>query len=109
LPPVFRALWERQGGAWTGKVREGAVPAGARLIAALDSEPLSILIRDINKFSNNVMTQQLFLTLGAAGGEAATPARGAAAVRGCWRRAASGARTDSENGCGLSRNERISA
>jgi len=26
---VFRALWERQGGSWTGKVREGAVPAGA--------------------------------------------------------------------------------
>ena len=25
---VFRALWERQGGTWNGKVREGVVPAG---------------------------------------------------------------------------------
>ena len=51
-------------------------------IAAQESEPLSSLIRDINKFSNNVMTQQLFLTMGAAGGEPGNPARGAAAVRG---------------------------
>ena len=48
---VFRALWERQGGAWTGKVREGAVPASARLVAAQESAPLAMLIRDINKFS----------------------------------------------------------
>jgi D-alanyl-D-alanine carboxypeptidase/D-alanyl-D-alanine-endopeptidase (penicillin-binding protein 4) len=57
---VFRALWEREGGTWTGRVREGAVPAGARLVAAQESAPLAVLIRDINKFSNNVMTQQLF-------------------------------------------------
>ena len=60
-----------------------------------------MLIRDINKFSNNVMTQQLFLTMGAAGGEPGNPARGGAAVRNllsargidvrrswCWRTAA---------------------
>ena len=41
-----------------------------------------MLIRDINKFGNNVMTQQLFLTLGAADGEPGNPARGASAVRG---------------------------
>jgi len=107
---VFRALWERQGGAWSGKVREGAVPASARLIAAQESAPLAMLIRDINKFSNNVMTQQLFLTMGAAGGEPGNPARGAAAVRGLL--AARGIETPGlvlENGCGLSRIERISA
>ena len=107
---VFRALWERQGGSWTGKVREAAVPATARLIAVQDSEPLAVLIRDINKFSNNVMTQQLFLTMGAAGGEPGNPERGATAVRGLL--AARGIATPElvlENGCGLSRVERISA
>jgi D-alanyl-D-alanine carboxypeptidase/D-alanyl-D-alanine-endopeptidase (penicillin-binding protein 4) len=107
---VFRALWERQGGAWSGKVREGAVSASARLIAAQESPPLAMLIRDINKFSNNVMTQQLFLTMGAASGQPGNPARGATAVRGLL--AARGIDTPElilENGCGLSRIERISA
>ncbi|HEV7609637.1 MAG TPA: D-alanyl-D-alanine carboxypeptidase/D-alanyl-D-alanine-endopeptidase [Steroidobacteraceae bacterium] len=107
---VFRALWERQGGAWSGKVREGAVATTARLIAAQESPPLAMLIRDINKFSNNVMTQQLFLTMGAASGEPGNPARGAAAVRGLL--SARGIEVPGlvlENGCGLSRVERITA
>jgi D-alanyl-D-alanine carboxypeptidase/D-alanyl-D-alanine-endopeptidase (penicillin-binding protein 4) len=107
---VFRAMWERQGGAWSGKVRDGAVPAAARLIATQESQPLAMLIRDINKFSNNVMTQQLFLTMGAAGGEPGNPARGAAAVRGLLAaRGIAAPELILENGCGLSRIERISA
>ena len=107
---VFRALWERQGGVWNGKVREEAVPASARLIAAQESPPLAMLIRDINKFSNNVMTQQLFLTMGAASGEPGNPARGGAAVRNLL--SARGIDVPGlvlENGCGLSRIERITA
>jgi D-alanyl-D-alanine carboxypeptidase/D-alanyl-D-alanine-endopeptidase (penicillin-binding protein 4) len=110
LGAVFRGLWERQGGLWTGKVREGGVGANARLIAAQESPPLALLIRDINKFSNNVMTQQLFLTLGAASGEKGSFARGAVAVRNLL--GARGIATPGlvlENGCGLSRIERISA
>ena len=69
-----------------------------------------MLIRDINKFSNNVMTQQLFLTMGAAGGEPGNPARGAAAVRGLLAaRGIDAPELVLENGCGLSRIERISA
>jgi len=105
---VFRAMWERQGGAWVGRVHEGLVPAAARLVASLESQPLAVLIRDINKFSNNVMTQQLFLTMGAAGGQPGNPARGADAVRGLL--AARGIEARElvlENGCGLSRVERI--
>ena len=107
---VFRAMWERQGGAWAGKVREGSVTASARLIATQNSLPLGMLIRDINKFSNNVMTQQLFLTMGAAGGEPGNPVRGAAAVRGLLAtRGIAAPGLVLENGCGLSRIERISA
>jgi D-alanyl-D-alanine carboxypeptidase/D-alanyl-D-alanine-endopeptidase (penicillin-binding protein 4) len=107
---VFRALWEREGGTWNGRVREGAVSANARLIAAQESPPLAMLIRDINKFSNNVMTQQLFLTMGAASGEPGNPARGGAAVRNLL--SARGIDVPGlvlENGCGLSRIERITA
>ncbi len=107
---VFRALWERQGGTWTGKVRDGVVPTGARLIAVQDSPPLAMLIRDINKFSNNVMTQQLFLTMGAANGEPGNPARGGAAIRNLLSaRGLDMPELVLENGCGLSRIERISA
>lgn len=105
---VFRALWERQGGVWTGKVREGVVPDGARQIAVQESAPLAMLIRDINKFSNNVMTQQLFLTMGAAAGEPGSAARGAAAVRNLLSaRGIDAPGLVLENGCGLSRIERI--
>jgi D-alanyl-D-alanine carboxypeptidase/D-alanyl-D-alanine-endopeptidase (penicillin-binding protein 4) len=107
---VFRALWERQGGTWTGRGREGAVPAGARLVVAQESPPLAVLIRDINKFSNNVMTQQLFLTMGAAGGEPGNAARGGAAIRNLLgARGIDAPGLVLENGCGLSRIERISA
>lgn len=107
---VFRAMWERQGGAWNGRVREGVVPTDARLIATQQSQPLGMLIRDINKFSNNVMTQQLFLTMGAASGEPGNPARGAAAVRGLLAtRGIQAPELVLENGCGLSRVERVSA
>jgi D-alanyl-D-alanine carboxypeptidase/D-alanyl-D-alanine-endopeptidase (penicillin-binding protein 4) len=107
---VFRALWERQGGTWNGRVREAGVPPGARLIAAQESPPLGLLIRDINKFSNNVMTQQLFLTMGAAGGEPGSAARGADAVRGLLTaRGIAAPGLVLENGCGLSRIERVSA
>jgi D-alanyl-D-alanine carboxypeptidase/D-alanyl-D-alanine-endopeptidase (penicillin-binding protein 4) len=106
---VFRALWERQGGTWAGKVRDGVVPTGARTIATQDSPPLAMLIRDINKFSNNVMTQQLFLTMGSANGEPGNPARGGAAVRNFLSsRSLDMPELVLENGCGLSRIERIS-
>jgi D-alanyl-D-alanine carboxypeptidase/D-alanyl-D-alanine-endopeptidase (penicillin-binding protein 4) len=86
------------------------VSATARLIAAQESAPLAMLIRDINKFSNNVMTQQLFLTMGAASGFPGNPVRGAAAVRNLLSaRGIDVPELVLENGCGLSRVERISA
>jgi serine-type D-Ala-D-Ala carboxypeptidase/endopeptidase (penicillin-binding protein 4) len=107
---VFRALWERQGGSWSGRAREGGVAATARLVVAQESPPLAMLIRDINKYSNNVMTQQLFLTLGAAGGEPGNAARGGAAIRNLLSvRGIAVPGLVLENGCGLSRIERITA
>ncbi len=61
---VFRAIWEELGGSLHGIQREGEVPTDARLLSTHRSAPLASIIRDINKYSNNVMARQLFLTLG---------------------------------------------
>jgi D-alanyl-D-alanine carboxypeptidase/D-alanyl-D-alanine-endopeptidase (penicillin-binding protein 4) len=57
------AAWRELGGRLQGRVREGRLPAAARAAFELRSPPLAEIVRDINKFSNNVMAQQLFLTL----------------------------------------------
>ncbi|MBZ0105966.1 MAG: D-alanyl-D-alanine carboxypeptidase/D-alanyl-D-alanine-endopeptidase [Sulfuricella denitrificans] len=107
---VFRLLWEELGGTLNGSVRAGELPPGALLLARFDSPPLGDAIRDINKFSNNVMARQLFLTLGAEqSGPPATPHKGAEAIEN-WL-AAKGMNFPElvlENGSGLSRLERIS-
>ncbi len=61
---VFNGLWQELGGTLQGKVREGTAPADQVPFAQYVSPPLSEVIRDINKFSNNIMARQLFLTLG---------------------------------------------
>jgi D-alanyl-D-alanine carboxypeptidase/D-alanyl-D-alanine-endopeptidase (penicillin-binding protein 4) len=74
------------------------------------SEPLGYVIRDINKWSNNLMARQLLLTLGAEKiGTPATEAKGATAVTN-WLAGKSFqfSELNIENGSGLSRTERIS-
>jgi len=108
---LFRELWRELGGTFTGTVRDGAVGADARLIAAVKSPALAQVVRDMNKFSNNVMARQLFLTLGAEGaGEPATPEKADRVIRE-WLagKGLSFPELILENGSGLSRNERISA
>lgn len=108
---VFRQLWSELGGTLAGGVRDGAVPADARPVGVLQSPTLAEVVRDINKFSNNVMARQLFLTLGMESGRRpATTEDADAAVRG-WLdgRALALPELVLENGSGLSRRERISA
>jgi len=117
LPPAenaaawFSALWREIGGLHTGRVREGAPGPGAGLFLAFDSPPLNLLVRDVNKHSNNVMAKMLFLNLGAARyGAPATWEKGERALR-AWQ-AERGLRLPKlvlENGAGLSRIERVSA
>ncbi|MDH2915986.1 MAG: D-alanyl-D-alanine carboxypeptidase/D-alanyl-D-alanine-endopeptidase [Gallionella sp.] len=63
---MFRAVWKEIGGTLQGKERDGIVGSNASLFSTHRSEPLSSIIRDINKYSNNVMARQTFLALGAA-------------------------------------------
>jgi D-alanyl-D-alanine carboxypeptidase/D-alanyl-D-alanine-endopeptidase (penicillin-binding protein 4) len=63
---LFGAIWKELGGSIKGRERDGLVSANATPFSTHRSEPLSGIIRDINKYSNNVMARQLFLTLGSA-------------------------------------------
>jgi serine-type D-Ala-D-Ala carboxypeptidase/endopeptidase (penicillin-binding protein 4) len=61
---ALEGVWRYSGGALTGKVRMGVTPPSARLLHEARSLPLSDIISDVNQWSNNVMAQQVFLTLG---------------------------------------------
>lgn len=61
---AIEGLWRAGGGALTGRVRSGTTPAGATLLHEAQSLPLADIITDVNQWSNNVMAQQVFLTLG---------------------------------------------
>jgi D-alanyl-D-alanine carboxypeptidase len=62
---AVRAIWNELGGSIQGGDRIENVPKSARLLARAFSPDLVEVIRDINKYSNNTMAQQLFLSLGA--------------------------------------------
>ena len=108
---VFLQLWAELGGALAGGVRDGPVPADARAVGVLPSPALAEVVRDINKFSNNVMARQLFLTLGMEAGRRPARAEDADAAIRSWLDARGLAVPELvlENGSGLSRRERISA
>ena len=106
---AFRRLWADLGGTLKGETRDGPLTPNARLIAEWDSVSLAEVIRDINKFSNNVMARQLLLTL--AGYATKMPANtdhGATVIH-AWLIAKGIAAPELhvENGSGLSRSERI--
>jgi D-alanyl-D-alanine carboxypeptidase/D-alanyl-D-alanine-endopeptidase (penicillin-binding protein 4) len=63
---VWAATWVGLGGRMSGAVREGPWPDTATPWVSWTSPALSEVVRDINKFSNNVMARHLFLTLGQA-------------------------------------------
>jgi D-alanyl-D-alanine carboxypeptidase/D-alanyl-D-alanine-endopeptidase (penicillin-binding protein 4) len=62
---VFKQLWTESGGTLRGAYREAPIPPMARLFATHESATAAEMMRDINKFSNNVMARQVFLTLSA--------------------------------------------
>ncbi|WP_430435132.1 D-alanyl-D-alanine carboxypeptidase/D-alanyl-D-alanine endopeptidase [Methyloversatilis sp.] len=106
---ALRAMWAELGGHISGRVREGVAPINAAVLGGIDSPPLAEVIRDINKYSNNVMARQLFLALSPSGAPADTT--GAAAGVRAWaaQRNLPLPSLVMDNGSGLSRVERLSA
>ena len=121
-PPSYsvravQGLWRQIGGRLGGTVREGRAPALAPLFE-MQSPALADIIRDINKYSNNVMAQQLFLTLslpvpdanGTTSDAVASMQASREVLARWWRdRIAADDAPVIDNGSGLSRRERISA
>lgn len=109
-PRVIDAMWRGAGGQLSGQVKwmKGAAK-GQPLVTGL-SLPLVDIIGDINRYSNNVMAQQLFLTLSAAGDRRGSFAESRNMLARWWRQRF-GMRTAPlvENGSGLSRQGRVTA
>ena len=115
---AVEGMWLEMGGKLGGTVHDGRLATIPGSVAApafeVSSPTLAEVIRDINKYSNNVMAQQLFLTL-------SLPARASGAygpatleasrevIKRWWQERITGAEAPvMDNGSGLSRTERIS-
>ena len=61
---AVEAQWRALGGSLQGQVRSGDWPEGLKPSFDFTSPPLTQVVYDINKYSNNLMARQLFLTLG---------------------------------------------
>jgi D-alanyl-D-alanine carboxypeptidase/D-alanyl-D-alanine-endopeptidase (penicillin-binding protein 4) len=104
-------MWAEMGGRVGGQMREGRVPAGLKPAFEFESPPLAEVVREINKYSNNVMAQQVFLTIGITQKNRGNFEASRSALAQWWRdRIGTGeAQPVFENGSGRSRDERISA
>lgn len=108
---AFDALWRDLGGSIGGKIRLGEVPKGARQFHRALSQPLSVIIRDIDKNSNNLMARMLFLTIGASEkGPPGTLEKSRETIK-HWleERGLPMPELIADNGSGLSRETRVSA
>ncbi len=61
---TFAKIWSELGGGFSGKVTAGKAPVGLPVLVSQASPALAEQIREINKFSNNLMARTLFLDLG---------------------------------------------
>ncbi len=107
---LLLGVWRDLGGTLIGTVRDGSAPATPPSFE-LASPSLAEVVRDINKFSNNAMAQQLFLTLGLRLRGQGTP-EASRAVLHQWlgeHFGAPGRAAVIDNGSGLSREPRVSA
>ncbi|HRQ47544.1 MAG TPA: D-alanyl-D-alanine carboxypeptidase/D-alanyl-D-alanine-endopeptidase [Rhodocyclaceae bacterium] len=108
---IVAALWSEVGGTYTGSVRPGTTPADATVVLTDASPALAEVLREMNKWSSNVIARQLLATLGATDLASHDMMRSGAAVAAAQLEAA-GIDTRGlviENGSGLSRIERIRA
>jgi D-alanyl-D-alanine carboxypeptidase/D-alanyl-D-alanine-endopeptidase (penicillin-binding protein 4) len=107
----FLPLWSQLGGSVDGRITQGIVPVDARRVLEESSISLAEAVRLVNKFSNNVMTRQILLSIGAQkSGPPGTTEKGLAAVN-AWlvEHDLDHPALQLDNGAGLSRDARISA
>ena len=106
----FRGHWLAQGLGGLYGFGRGAAPGNSRILATHFSKPLSEVLTDMNKHSNNLIARTVFLTLGHQENGPHSVQNAEAAVR---RQLVSAGLDDEalvlENGSGLSRRERLTA
>ncbi len=108
---VVGGLWKDIGGRLSGKVRHGRAPQEATTLFVHTSRSLADVVRDMNKWSNNLIARQLLATLGASDNTAPDMVSGGARLAQV-QLAAAGIDTTGlkiDNGSGLSRTARITA
>ncbi|MDR0771042.1 MAG: D-alanyl-D-alanine carboxypeptidase/D-alanyl-D-alanine-endopeptidase, partial [Burkholderiales bacterium] len=107
---MFTHYFAEAGGQFSGGMREGKAAGGMPWLV-FESPPLSEIVQDINKRSNNVMAQQTFLTLASLQMTPPYTRGGARLAMAEWLKAnridMAGLYVD--NGAGLSRDVRVSA
>lgn len=104
---VIRAQWQELGGRWSGEARPGSAPGASLPFSTWESPPLPEVLRDMNKWSNNVMARQVLLTLGDDGNGPLSPQKSIARLQ-AWmpQQGLDPTQWILENGSGLSRSER---
>ena len=107
----FNEIWRGMGGLIGKGVKKGTVSKGDTLYYTYISNSLGDQIRTINKWSNNVMTRQLLLTLGAIKyGAPGTLKKGRKAIlESLAKNGIDNTGIIIDNGSGLSREARITA
>ncbi len=124
---AIEGSWRAMGGLLTGTVRDATASelalirargtlSGEKAPLRLDapSLPLREIVRDVNKYSNNVMARHLFLSLSRQAPEGqldqASPETGRAALAVWWKKSLPQQPAPvMDNGSGLSRIERVTA
>ena len=107
---AVEGMWRELGGKLTGSVRDGKVPAGLQPAFVATSPPLAEVVRDVNKYSNNVMAQQVYLTLALQKNGVATFDGARDVLRQWWQaRMGDAEMPQVDNGAGLSRDARVTA
>jgi D-alanyl-D-alanine carboxypeptidase/D-alanyl-D-alanine-endopeptidase (penicillin-binding protein 4) len=108
---IFKSMWLQLGGTISGSYRNESPVLTGEPIYTFRSMPLTEIIKDINKHSNNVMSRQLLLTIGhETNGKPGNKKAGIVAIRD-WLESIDIHAPELliDNGSGLSRKSRITA
>ena len=106
---ALAGLWRDLGGEISGEFKLGSVPKGLMPLWSQDSPTLAEVIRDMNKYSNNVMAHQLYLSLSAYALQKGSDVASAQILRQWWKARFTAPEPLTQEGSGLSRDDRMSA
>ncbi|KKW67589.1 hypothetical protein AAV94_09665 [Lampropedia cohaerens] len=110
---AVEGMWREMGGSLTGQVVDGITPATLQPLLTERSATLAEIIRDVNKYSNNVMADHVFLAMCSVGNQGQPVSfEGAQAAAQLWWERRIGNPPGSllmDNGSGLSRDARVTA